>query len=177
MALICNVRNITFWLSGLRGLFAMRIDGNGQNRIFRQIGRFCDADEMPLLNECMDQRFCFILRKRGLWSRTLIIKARFESIKKSNIPIKVIIVSAAVKKEDRKMLLIKYKNYNDLPLLARWLIFEKGILHAYYIYYYLFRLCSKMSYSFLPALSEAKKSSELDPELMRPGFQAPKYGC
>ena len=74
---------------------------------------------------------------RGDWSRTLIIKARFESIKKSNIPIKVIIVSAAVKKEDRKMLLIKYKNYNDL---ARWLIFEKGI-HAYYIYYYLFRLC------------------------------------
>ena len=110
---------------------------------------------------------------RGYWSRALIIKARFESIKKSNIPIKVIIVSAAVKKEDRKMLLIKYKNYNDL---ARWLIFEKGI-HAYYIYYYLFRLCSKMSYSFLPALSEAKKSSELDPELMRPGFQAPKYGC
>ena len=95
----------------------MRIDGNGQNRIFRQIGRFCDADEMPLLNECMDLRFCFILRKRGFLSRTLIIKARFESIKKSNIPIKVIIVSAAVKKEDRKMLLIKYKNYNDL--LAR----------------------------------------------------------
>ena len=134
----------------------MRIDGNGQNRIFRQIGRFCDADEMPFLNECMDIQYYFILRKRGFWSRTLIIKARFESIKKSNIPIKVIIVSAAVKKEDRKMLLIKYKNYNDL--LARWLIFEKGILHAYYIYYYLFRLCSKMSYSLLSTLSEAKKS-------------------
>ena len=151
----------------------MRIDGNGQNRIFRQIGRFCDADEMPLLNECMDVRYYFILRKRGLWSRTLIIKARFESIKKSNIPIKVIIVSAAVKKEDRKMLLIKYKNYNDL--LARWLIFEKGILHAYYIYYYLFSDVFKDE--LFTALSEAKKSSELDPELMRPGFQAPKYGC
>ena len=146
----------------------MRIDGNGQNRIFRQIGRFCDADEMPLLNECMDVRYYFILRKRGFWSRTLIIKARFESIKKSNIPIKVIIVSAAVKKEDRKMLLIKYKNYNDL--LARWLIFEKGI-------HLLLPISVVFKDELFTVLSEAKKSSGFDPELMRPGFQAPKYGC
>ena len=148
-----------------------------------KIGSFVKSDVFVTPMKCLFWMNAWIkvfissCGKGGFWSRTLIIKARFESIKKSNIPIKVIIVSAAVKKEDRKMLLIKYKNYNDLPLLARWLIFEKGILHAYYIYYYLFRLCSKMSYSLLSTLSEAKKSSELDPELMRPGFQAPKYGC
>ena len=114
-----------------------------------KIGSFVKSDVFVTPMKCLFWMNAWIkvfissCGKGGFWSRTLIIKARFESIKKSNIPIKVIIVSAAVKKEDRKMLLIKYKNYNDLPLLARWLIFEKGILHAYYIYYYLFSVVFK----------------------------------